>query len=675
MATPTYTNELIHETSPYLLQHAHNPVNWLPWGEQALQLAKQENKLILISVGYAACHWCHVMAHESFEDPEVAQVMNEHFVCIKVDREERPDVDQLYMTAVQLMPQQGGWPLNAIALPDGQPIWGGTYFQKEVWTNALLQIHAYHQQNPEKTAEYAERLSQGIQESSLVPILKESEALSISQLEQAVDRWKSSFDKQEGGHRGAPKFMLPNNLQFLLRWAHQTHDNDTLKYVETSLNKMAWGGIFDQIGGGFARYSTDSFWKVPHFEKMLYDNGQLLQIYAQAFQKTGNELYQEVIEQTVGFLKRELLSSENGFYSSLDADSEGEEGKFYVWQKRELQELLNGDWPLFSAYYQVNENGHWENGNYILLRKTSDEDFAQQHQLEVPELKKRVTNWRNQLLNVRAKRIRPGLDDKILTSWNALTLSGLLAAYRALGAKEYLDLAEQNARFLQQNLQSSDGSIHHSFKNGISKIDGFLEDYAFLTQAWLDFYETTGAEEWLISAQKLTDYTLRHFFDQEKGFFYFTGDEQTDLLHRNIEIHDNVTPASNSVMANNLFRLGHHLGQNQLLKTAEQMLEKLANDFSHYPSGFSNWMNLAINFVQPYFEVAISGSEASKKLQEIQASYLPNCLFNASATESQLPLLNNRWSDKTTRIFVCQDKACQSPTEEVAIALQQIEGS
>ncbi len=461
METHQYTNELIHETSPYLLQHAHNPVNWMPWGKAALNKAKKEEKLLLISIGYAACHWCHVMEHESFEDLEVAKVMNDYFVCIKVDREERPDIDQIYMSAVQLMTQQGGWPLNVVALPDGRPFWGGTYFQKEVWINTLLQIQGYHQQNPEKTTEYAQRLSEGIQENNLIPIAKESQPLKLDQLLQAVSKWKANFDQQEGGRRGAPKFMMPNNLQFLLRWSHQQEDEETLKFVETTLDKMAMGGIYDQVGGGFARYSTDSHWKVPHFEKMLYDNGQLLSVYAQAYQKLKKPLYKEVVEQTVSFMKRELLAPEQGFYSSLDADSEGEEGKFYVWTKEELQEILGTDFKLFADYYQVNATGHWEGENYILLRKQNDEDFAKGHHLSIAELKEKVTNWQDTLLKVRENRIRPGLDDKILTSWNALAISGLVDSYQAFDNKEYLELAERNAQFIQAKLMDEDMYIKH----------------------------------------------------------------------------------------------------------------------------------------------------------------------------------------------------------------------
>ena len=667
-----YTNELIHETSPYLLQHAHNPVNWMPWGEKALNEARHEKKLLLISIGYAACHWCHVMEHESFEDPEVAKVMNDSYVCIKVDREERPDIDQIYMTAVQLMTQRGGWPLNVIALPDGRPIWGGTYFQKEVWINTLQQIHTYHLQNSEKTLEYAERLSQGIYESNLFPISKPAQVLDFDQLKQTVDRWRSQLDFTEGGSKGAPKFMMPNNLLFLLRWAHQQHDEEIGKYIETSLHKMAMGGIYDQVGGGFARYSTDGIWKVPHFEKMLYDNGQLISLYAQAYQQTQDPLYKEVVEQTIGFLKRELLSPENGFYSSLDADSEGEEGKFYVWNKKELQEQIGSEFDLFSDYYNVNESGYWENGNYILLRKQTDEAFAKQHQLDLTAFKAQVQEWQSKLLTKRGNRVRPGLDDKVLTSWNALAIIGLVDAYRALGNNEYLELAKKNARFLKEKQMDTDGTLRHSFKNNQSKIDGFLEDYALLTQAFISLFEATGEKAYLDDANRLTGKTFEQFFDTEKDIFYFTAASQTDVINRSIEIHDNVIPASNSVMANNLFKLGHLLDKTEYLSIAKKMVSKLVDDLKSYPSGHSNWLQLMFNLTSDYYEVAIAGDHAIEKIRLLQKSYLPNCLFCAGSEQKKLPLLENRLVKEKTLIYVCQNNACLLPVEEPKEALKLI---
>lgn len=673
METHRHTNELIHETSPYLLQHAHNPVNWMPWGEAALQQAKAENKLLLISIGYAACHWCHVMEHESFEDELVAEIMNRNFVCIKVDREERPDVDQIYMTAVQLMTERGGWPLNAVALPDGRPIWGGTYFPKESWVNALQQLAGYHRQHPDKTTEYAQRLMQGIEQSALLPISNESRKLGLAEIKMAVRSWQPNFDWEEGGNRGAPKFMMPGNLLFILRWAHQQKDGRVEAFVETTLNKMAMGGIYDQLGGGFARYSTDTVWRVPHFEKMLYDNGQLLSLYSRAFQKFQHPLYRELVAETIGWLKREMLSPENGFYSSLDADSEGEEGKFYVWQKAELQKLLCKDFELFAAYFNVNSTGYWEDGNYILLRRKSDAAFAEQHDLSLNQLKDKVKLWKTKLLAVREEREHPALDDKILTSWNALVITGLTDAYKAFGEPEYLELATKNADFVTKKLMTGSGTLHHSYKNGSSKVDGFLEDYALFIQALVALFEVTADAAFLQRAEQLTETAFKQFFDPEKGIFYFSPAGKTDLITRSVEVYDNVIPSSNSAMANNLFQLGHLLGKPNYLQVAEKMLEKVGDNAAQFPAGHSNWLNLALNFADNQFEVAITGPEAIRFGRELQVHYMPNCLFCMGDNED-LPLLKNRVNTGKTQIYVCQNQSCQLPVETPTEALTLICG-
>ncbi|MGQ8338564.1 thioredoxin domain-containing protein [Sunxiuqinia sp. A32] len=673
MTKHQYTNDLIHETSPYLLQHAHNPVNWMPWGNEALQTAQKENKLLLISIGYSACHWCHVMEHESFEDDEVAAIMNEHFVCIKVDREERPDIDHIYMTAVQIITQQGGWPLNAIALPDGRPIWGGTYFQREMWISALRQVNAFWKQNPAKTEEYAESLSNGITKSAFIPISSPTDELSGETLKTAVNIWKSYFDYSEGGRKGAPKFMMPNNLQFLLRWAHQKQDSEVENFVVTSLNKMAMGGIYDQVGGGFARYSTDALWKVPHFEKMLYDNGQLLTVYSRAWQKFKKPLYKETIESTIDFMERELLSPEFGFYSALDADSEGIEGKFYVWSKKELQGLINTDFELFADYYNINKFGYWEDGNYILIRRYSDEEFAAKHELNLSNLKMKIDRWKSILLKEREKRVRPGLDDKILTSWNALALSGLVDAYKALGDEKYLELAEKNAAFLKEKLMKVDGTLHHSYKNGESKIEGFLEDYSLLASAYISLFEVTGNETYLNDASILIDKSFDLFFDHEKNIFYFSAKGQEGLISRSIEIHDNVIPASNSIMATNLFRLGHFTGNLKYHEVARNMLKTVVSELPAHPSGYSNWAMLLLSMTDPFYEIAVSGSGAKIKANELLSNYLPQTILCYSNVESKLPLLENRFAADETLIYVCENQACNLPVEKTSDAIKLIE--
>jgi uncharacterized protein YyaL (SSP411 family) len=669
-----YTNELIHETSPYLLQHAHNPVNWMPWGEKALVRAKSENKLLLISIGYSACHWCHVMEHESFEDEEVATIMNERFVCIKVDREERPDIDHIYMTAVQLLTGRGGWPLNCIALPDGRPIWGGTYFQKENWMEALVTVANFYAENERQTIEYASKLKDGIEQNSLLPLSGKDQKTNLLQLPEILGKWQRNFDTTNGGTKGAPKFMLPNNWQLLLRAGTQFQDKNIQEQVALTLQKMAFGGLYDQVGGGFARYSTDEIWKVPHFEKMLYDNAQLLQLYAEAYQTDKNPLYRQIISETVGFLKRELLSPENGFYSALDADSEGEEGKFYTWTKSELQQLLGADFESFASYYNVNSIGFWEHNQYILLRTEDDLRFSEKHGLQLDILQAKVQKWKQILLNEREKRVSPGLDDKILASWNAMTISGLISCYKAFGEDHYLELALSNARFLSEKMMDSEGQIYHSYKNNQAKIPGFLEDYAFIIEAFTAIFEVTGEKKWLDLAEKLIRKTFQDFYDEQKTIFYFTAKGQNELITRTIEVYDNVIPSSNSVMAKNLFRLSWLLNRPNFLDISQKMLAQVTDSIINYPSGYSNWLQLLLNLSGEHYEVAIVGENAFDMLKKIQQYYLPHVVFCAGKTENGLPLLKNRFSAGKTLIYICQNQSCRLPVEtaEEAVSLLNI---
>ena len=488
MKNHKYTNALVNETSPYLLQHAHNPVNWHPWNKETLAKAEQEGKLILISIGYSACHWCHVMEDESFEDDSVAEYMNQNFINIKIDREERPDIDKIYMNAVQLMTQSGGWPLNCIALPDGKPIWGGTYFPKEQWLGQITQVNEFYSNNPETVIEYAEKVAQGIQQSELVAFNNEAPDFSWSDLDQTVVNWKQQFDSINGGPDRTPKFPLPNNYLFLMRYAQLKNDNPVKEYVKLTLDKMAFGGIYDQIGGGFARYSVDKIWKVPHFEKMLYDNAQLVSLYSEAYTAYQKPLYKEVVEETLAFIQRELSHENGAFYSALDADSEGEEGKFYIWNKEELQSILGEEYGLFSNYYNTNKKGFWEHENYILLKEHSDIDFAHNHQIDLTFLQEKVKSWKNILLTEREKRTKPGLDDKSLTSWNALMCKSYADAYMAFGNEDYLERALKNADFLSKKQLKKDGALWHSFKNETSTINGYLEDYAFCISAFIRLY-------------------------------------------------------------------------------------------------------------------------------------------------------------------------------------------
>ncbi len=687
MSLHKHTNRLITESSPYLQQHAHNPVDWYPWCDEAFEKAKTENKLVLISIGYSACHWCHVMEHESFENEEVATVMNTFFVNIKVDREERPDIDQIYMSAVQLMSGQGGWPLNCFVLPDGRPIYGGTYFKTEQWINVLHQLRNLYQDEKEKVIGYAEKLTQGIKEeenalfrgslSAWHHSKTENKALVVEALEtpmkdpfpEMIQRWKLRFDNIEGGPNKSPKFMLPNNYLFLMQYAFLKRDEKIKAHVELTLDKMAMGGIYDQIGGGFARYSTDMVWKVPHFEKMLYDNAQLISLYSQAYRWYKKDLYKEIVYQTIEFIKRELLGNDGAFYSAWDADSEGEEGKYYVWPKEELKNILGNDYPLICDYYDLNGIAHWENGNHILLRRVADEEFSTKKGIPLTELKTKIKSINQKLLSVREKRIKPGLDDKSLTSWNAMMIKGLCEAYQTFDEDSFLELAEKNIHFILSQQLKSDGSVFHSYHKGKSYINGFLEDYAFLIDALISLFESTGKELYYNYAIQFTEYVSVKFYDEEKNIFYFTSIDDPQLIARKTEIHDNVIPASASVMVKNLFLLSHLSNKTEWEKIAENCLKNILPQMEDYGPAFSNW-SITLLFQQfPFYEVAITGGQAKEMSQKIQKDYNPQRVICFSETASQLPLLVSRLKTHQTLVYICRNKSCNLPLESVDEAL------
>ncbi|TDD99883.1 thioredoxin domain-containing protein [Flavobacterium cellulosilyticum] len=672
-----HTNDLINETSPYLLQHAHNPVDWKAWNQETLDIAKSENKLMIISVGYSACHWCHVMEKESFENEAVAKLMNDNFISIKVDREERPDIDQVYMNAVQLMTGKGGWPLNCIALPDGRPIFGGTYFTKEEWVKVLTELSNLYKNNPKKANEYADKLVEGIQKSELITLNSNEATFKSSEVTTAVKSWQKEWDFNEGGLKGDTKFPMPNALDFLLRYSVQNKDKSILNYLETTLTKMAYGGIYDPIGGGFSRYSVDTKWHIPHFEKMLYDNAQLVSFYSDAYLATKDELYKKTVQETLIFVERELMASNGAFYSSLDADSKNkeaklEEGAYYVWNKEELQSLLKSDFPLFQEYYSINNSGLWENKNYVLYKTQSDQDFSVKHQLTTNALDKKVQNWKQILLTARNKRARPHLDDKTLTSWNALMIKGYASAYRAFKNQHYKEIALKNANFIANNQIQKDGSLYHSYKDGKSSIIGFSEDYATVADAFIAVYQISLDEKWLVKSKQLTDYALAHFWDKKSNMFYFTSNDSSTLIARKMEIADNVIPGSNSILAQNLFRLGHYYSNDSYSKTAEQMLNNVKNEALQSPTAYYNWLNLMMNYTDKYYEVAISGKDALAKTSELQSYYLPNILIAGATKDSKLALLENRFIANETYIYVCVNKACKMPETEASNAVAVI---
>ncbi|MXV15566.1 thioredoxin domain-containing protein [Hufsiella ginkgonis] len=667
-------NKLIGETSPYLQQHAHNPVNWYPWGDEALDLAVKENKLILVSIGYSACHWCHVMEHESFEDESVAAIMNAHFVCIKIDREERPDIDQVYMYAVQLMTGGGGWPLNCFCLPDQRPVYGGTYFRNGDWKNLLLNLSAFWRDRPAEAVEYAERLTEGIRNSEIPGIAEPVDLYTTRHLEDIFTPWKRYFDTTAGGYNRAPKFPLPNNWQFMFRYAWLMEDDAANLVARLTLEKMAYGGIYDHIGGGFARYSVDGEWHVPHFEKMLYDNAQLVSLYAEGYRYCGDPLYKQVVFETLDWLEREMTSPEGGFYSALDADSEGTEGKFYTFTRSELQELLGGDEPVFSTYFNVTETGNWQEEHTNIFKRKED-DSAVAHKLGMPETEmlKILARAKDKVARYRDTRIRPGLDNKILASWNGLMIRGLVDAYDAFAERPFLDSALKNARFVKEHLVLPDNSIKRLYQaspgegwNGA----GFLDDYAFIIDGFIALYEATFDENWLSDARKLADYAIAHFFDRQSGLFFYTSAGDKALIARKLEIMDNVIPSSNSMMAHNLYRLGHLFNDDKYVATARQMLANVFPHIKGYGSSYSNWAGLLLFEVFGLYEIAITGQGSMEKRQELATHYVPNKILFGGKTGT-LPLLADKWLPET-KIFVCKNRTCQLPVSEVAEALEQI---
>lgn len=666
--THSEPNSLINASSPYLLQHAYNPVHWYEWGTEALEKAKAENKLILVSIGYSACHWCHVMERESFENHEVAEVMNQHFVCIKVDREERPDIDQIYMYAIQLMTGSGGWPLNCICLPDQRPIYGGTYFRKNDWINILENVAALWANEPDKAIQYADRLTSGIKDSEkIIPSPKEEE-YTEQHLTEIIEPWKRHFDIGFGGYNRAPKFPLPNNWTFLLRYGFLKDDESVFTAVCHTLEEMSRGGIYDQIGGGFARYSVDDKWHVPHFEKMLYDNAQLISLYIEAYQCTKFDSFKQTAVESIDWVFKEMTSPDGLFYSALDADSEGVEGKFYVWDKQEFDSILGDDAKLLADYYNVTPDGNWEEEQTNILRKTiDDDDLIEKYGTDAATLYDKVQSAKAKLIEVRDKRIRPGLDDKCLTAWNGMMIKALADAATVLNHELYYSKAAAAAKFILTNVKAKNGGLYRNFKNGKASITGFLDDYAFLIESLIGLYEYDFEEYWLTEAKALADYVITNFSDPESPMFFYTSAESESLIARKHEIMDNVIPASNSTMAQNLKKLGLLFDVEAYINQADEMLAAIFPKIKTYGSAYSNWAIQLLNEIQGINEIAIVGLETDAIKLELSNHYIPNKI-TLGGTKSILPLLKGKQSNET-KVYICRNKVCQLPVKTVEEAL------
>ncbi len=648
-------NRLAHATSPYLLQHAHNPVDWYEWGAEALAKAVAEDKPILVSIGYSACHWCHVMERESFENADIAQIMNEHFVCIKVDREERPDIDQIYMDAVQAMKKNGGWPLNVFLTPRQEPFFGGTYFPPRNWSQLLLQIHQAFVQRRAEINESAASLTEHLNTSDTQRFAREQAGQpDAAALDAMFTELKNRFDTTWGGIDKAPKFVMPTVWQFLLRYYTRTKNNEALQMVVLTLEKMSNGGLYDPLAGGFARYSVDGEWFAPHFEKMLYDNAQFLALYAEAYACTRNERFRKIVIETAAWLANEMTHPEGGFYSALDADSEGVEGKFYTWPLEEWEAVV-GKGAASTQLFQLSASGNWEHGRNILFRQPGGvwENEAEE---------------KPRLLAARAQRVRPGLDDKVLAGWNAMAISGLATAYRYVQSPDLLQQAERALKFLETHMIDN-GKLYRSYKNKRGSTEGFLEDYAFLIQAYMALYQATFTESYLQHAKLWTEYVLHHFHDAHDGYFHFTSLHAEQLIARKKEIFDNVIPASNSVMAANLLRLGVLFDHHEWTQLATRMCAQLGEVTRAEPVHMSNWGMVASELIHGFAEVVIIGNSPSTIRSEWDEHFHPFALLMGTSGESELPLVRERTriANQDT-LFVCYQRTCQWPVHSVAEA-------
>lgn len=663
-------NNLNEESSAYLVQHAKNPVNWQRWDDDLYNRYNKEDRLLLVSIGYSSCHWCHVMEKETFEDMEVAQYMNENFISIKVDREENPEVDTIYMTATQMMTGSGGWPLNVVCLPDGRPVYGGTYHTKEQWLEVLGKIQKLYKKDKEQLKGFAEKIEKGIQEINQFDYSKEEKPFSPDLLVSEIALWSKNWDTLNGGEQVNQKFISPVKLNYIQQYDHLNKNEKTRDYLENTLTNIASSGIVDHLEGGFYRYTVDPQWKIPHFEKMLYDNAQLLTLYSNAFKKDKNPLYQATVYNTFRFLDQKMKSPQNAFFAAIDADNEDGEGRYYVFDKEELQKVAGEDLDLLLAYFQITLSEPFEE-SYYHLRKTKDlNTILKQFNVSLNDFNAKKTNWEDQFLKIRNSRQHPLTDTKIITSWNALVISGLLTAYEAFTDPIFLDQAVNTFRFIDNNLTSK-GRLFHTFQDGKAVLEGNLEDYAFTVKAALELYKNTGDVFYLKKANGLTKIATDIFGTTENPFFTFT--EDPVLFSELISVDDNVIPSANAIMAENLWTLGQFYDNKEYVQSAKNMLNAMVSYFSEgRGSDYSQWAQLLAKEAYSYKEVVLLGPQAKTMNSMIQQQFLPNVLFQISESESELPLLEDRFFEGETLIYVCENKVCLRPTKTVEEALIQI---
>ena len=678
--SPKHTNRLINETSPYLLQHAHNPVDWYPWGEEALTQAKQQDKPILLSIGYAACHWCHVMEHESFENEQIAAVMNEHYINVKVDREERPDLDEIYMNAVQMLTGQGGWPMTMFLTPELKPFYGGTYFPPDNrygrpgFPRVLLGVAEAYRERRDEVDQQATQIIANLNQLSAME--GHGHQLTVDMLDTAYQDYLSRFDHHNGGFGDAPKFPPSMGLSLLLRHWHRTGNANALNMVEVTLEKMACGGMYDQLGGGFHRYSVDERWLVPHFEKMLYDNALLTVCYLEAYQATGKAFYRRIATETLDYVLTEMYDAEKGgFYSTQDADSEGVEGKFFVWELEEVAQLIGEEKAkIFCEYYDVTELGNFEHKN-ILHVQTPPDLFAKKLSMDLGELEEILAEGRQKLFAIRETRIKPGLDDKILTSWNGLMIRSMALGYQILGDERYREAAEKSARFILSELSQDKGLLLRTHRDGKSHLNAYLEDYSYLVTGLIDLYEATFAVEWLKEAERLNQIMIEQFWDDANDSFFFTSKNHETLIVRSKTGYDGATPSGVSMAIHNLLRLDKLLNRPDFREKVEATLDVYYHQIEHSPSGSAQMLCELDFLLSTPKEIAIAGQQASDDtqaaLRAIHSRFIPNKVLAFAADDEDvtdlIPLLESKIQvDGKATIYVCENYTCKAPTTDLA---------
>ena len=663
-------NNLSLESSAYLLQHAKNPINWQRWDKKLYNTNNTDNKLLVVSIGYSSCHWCHVMEKETFEDSGVASFMNEKFISIKVDREENPEIDNIYMTATQMMTGRGGWPLNVVCLPDGRPVYGGTYHTKEQWLEVLGKIQKVYENDKKQLYGIAEKVEKGIQEVNRFEYTEEEADFKPQLLQNEMKIWTSQWDMINGGEKQNQKFITPTKFNYILQYQHLNEDTKIKAYLKNTLENIANSGIVDHLEGGFYRYTVDPEWKIPHFEKMLYDNAQLLSLYANAYKEFKTPLFKSTVYKTFDFLQKRMENTEGGYFSAIDADNEQGEGRYYMFNIDEIKKAAGQDLSMILDYYRIGLDKPIENSFYH-LRKTNDfNTFLKKYSITNDQLVEKQKIWESQFEELKEKREFPLTDKKIITSWNAQMVSGLLNSFEAFGDKQFLNQAQRTFTFLRENLISG-AELMHTFQANKAKMDANLEDYAFMIRAALGLYQNTGNVDYLEQADELTENAIKNFETTKNPFFTYT--KNPVMFSEIISVNDNVIPSANAIMAENLWTLGHLLEKKQYSTKAKKMLDVMTSYFNEgRGSDYSQWAQLITKEAFSYKEVVIVGPEAQNTNREIQQNYLPNVLFQISDKPSELPLLKDRFFKKETLIYVCEDKVCLRPSETVVDALKQI---